>query len=330
MRGNLASYECDNIEWQPVAYSLKPGRAGALRRALQMPGLVAHAWRTVRQNDFILLRSPGHFGLVGAVLTRILGRPSLTKWAGENGAYSGERLPSRFERWFQGLPSRRHHVLVYGPARRPHQIEFLPALMSSRELEDARRIGGSRTWAEPWALLSVGRLEAVKGFDLAIRGLGQLLRDRPDIDWNYTLIGDGSAAEALRGLARDEGLGERIRFLGALPFADVQRYQAGAHVAIMPGTKEGWPKVIAEAWAHGTVPVAARAGLVPSILGQADAGRVFEPNPLGLSQCLAELLSRPNELRALSLAGPARAAELSLERFGQRLRDVLVERYGLA
>lgn len=329
MRGNLAPYLRSNIDWRPVAYSLAPGTGGALRRLLRLPGLSWHALRTVRETDFILLRSPGHFGLVGAFWARALRRRSITKWAGENGAYSGERLPARLERWFQGIPSMRHPVLVYGPPRRLHQMEALPALMTSQELEAARLMSQARAWAGPWRLLSVGRLDVVKGFDLALRGLGELSRRRAELAWSFELVGDGPAGAALKQLAVEERIADRVRFPGAQTFSEVQRRYAAAHIAIMPGTKEGWPKVIAEAWAHGAVALAARGGLVPWILREPDSGRVFEPSPGGLADVLERLLSSPATMESLSRAGFQRAGEMSLDRFRERLEAVLVERCAL-
>jgi glycosyltransferase involved in cell wall biosynthesis len=97
----------------------------------------------------------------------------------------------------------------------------------------------------------------------------------------------------------------------------------------MPGTKEGWPKIIAEAWAHGAVPVAARAGLVPWILRNPAAGIQFEPTPRGLSDALHDLLHQPARVQSLAAGLFPFAAELSLDQFKVRLEKVLIETCGL-
>jgi glycosyltransferase involved in cell wall biosynthesis len=93
--------------------------------------------------------------------------------------------------------------------------------------------------------------------------------------------------------------------------------------------KEGWPKVIAEAWAHGTLPVAASAGLVPGILPNEEGGLCFEATPDGLSAALARAMAFPENARRWQRDLPQKAGELSLELFEQRLRDVLLERFGM-
>jgi glycosyltransferase involved in cell wall biosynthesis len=202
--------------------------------------------------------------------------------------------------------------------------------MSNEELDRARRLGAARVWAPPWKILAVGRLSSEKGFDLALRGLAELAHGPSEPAWHFTLVGDGVQAFALRALAERLGISRRVSFLGALPFGDLDEHFAAAHVVVMPGTQEGWPKTIAEAWAYGAVPVAAAAGLVPEIIGGAGAGLTFDPTPAGLSGALAQLLSDPAAMREMSTRGPDRCESLSLESFETRLEQVLVDACGLA
>jgi len=100
-------------------------------------------------------------------------------------------------------------------------------------------------------------------------------------------------------------------------------------VAIMPGVLEGWPKIIAEAWAHGAIPVAASAGLVPWILQEEDAGVHFYPTPAGLANALVKLLGDPERMKSMSRKLMPRAEDLSLDSFKKRLEQVLVNHCGL-
>jgi len=100
-------------------------------------------------------------------------------------------------------------------------------------------------------------------------------------------------------------------------------------VAIMPGVLEGWPKIIAEAWAHGAIPVAASAGLVPWILQEEDTGVQFNPTPVGLANALIELLDDPERVKAMSGKLIPHAKALSLDSFKTRLEQVLIDHCGL-
>lgn len=325
-RGNVVDYGRANVRWKPVRYPLTLGWPNKLGRILRLPALTLAVYRTIRASDFVLLRSPGHFSLIGSALVRALRRRSITKWAGENGAYEGELLTIRLERALQSRVSLCNPILVYGPERLPHQVSFIPALMTAAELTEARTASRAKTWKMPWEILAVGRLVPEKSFDLALAGLAELNRLKPDLEWRFTLIGEGRARADLAALSERLGIAGRVAFLGALDFGQVRHYYARSHVAIMPGTKEGWPKIIAEAWAHGAIPVAASGGLVPELISDYKRGVVFEATPGALAAGLERLLSQPDNMEALSKGLFQYAEELSLDRFQSRLERVLVER----
>jgi glycosyltransferase involved in cell wall biosynthesis len=327
--GNQASYERDNVEWRRVVYPLHNGAGGKLLRLRRLAGAWKEISKMIDAADVVLLRSPDHLSLIGALLVRSRKRISITKWAGENGHFPGERLPSRLQRILESIPASRNVVLVYGPPRRPHQISFPPALMDLAELDAARNLARQKKAPPPWRILSVGRLDRIKGFDLAIEGLGVLRQKRPELDWTFTLIGDGVERGALERLAAARGIADRSTFLGALGFGEVQKHYARAHLAVMPGIKEGWPKVIGEAWAHGVLPLAASAGLAPWILSDPASGMCFDPSPDALWRALSRAMTGPESVPRWQEDLPSKARELSLELFRTGLCQILTERLGL-
>jgi len=327
MRGNQAPYGSPNIGCRLTRYSSVNNTAGQARRLAQLPALVGALCGLLRRSDFVLLRSPGHPALIARLLADVLRVPHITKWAGFFGAFAGERFPRRVERRLVGLS--RQPVLVYGPVERLPFISFVPAVMSGEELSRARELQECRAWGPPWRLLSVGRLSDEKGFDLALRGLARFRELAPDLSWTFTLIGDGLAAPALRELAQELGIGDRVAFRGALNFETVQEHYARAHAVIMPGVQEGWPKPIVEAWAHGAVAIAAVGGIVPWIMQDPNAGVTFAPAADGLATALMKLFSDPHGMERMSRRGPELAQQLSLESFATRLERVLVESCGL-
>lgn len=329
IRGNTAPYLKPNIVVHPVRYTEDEGFSGAWRRFWQLPRLIWHTLKTIRSNDFIHLRGPSHFALFGIILVRVLRRVSLTKWAGANATFDGERIPTRVNRLIEALPSKRNFTLVYGESHRPHQLSFIPALMTSEELEKGRQLSGERSWQPPWKIVGVGRLSRVKGYDLALRGVGELRRRAPEIPWTFTMVGEGPERRNLEAIVAEYAIGDRVTFTGALPFAEAQHHFATAHAVIMPGTQEGWPKTIPEAWAHGAIPVAARGGIVPWMLKREGSGVVFDPTPEALADALARLFSDPSRLHAISDGLFAFANEISLDQFKVRLERVLVESCGL-
>jgi glycosyltransferase involved in cell wall biosynthesis len=328
MVGNQVPYLAPNLHWVPLRYTVTTDAGDGRRRARQLPGLCRTLVRLAHASDFVLLRSPAQVSLFGRVIAGAVGVPTITKWAGLFAPYDGELPLVRLERLH--VERRPEPALVYGPAARPHLIPFIPALMTRNELAQARLSGEDRRWEPPWRLLCVGRLSGEKGFDLVIRGLARLRESHADIPWALTVVGDGPEAPALRSLAAREGVADRTTFVGAVSFDRVGEHYARAHALIMPGVMEGWPKTIAEAWAHGAVPVAAAAGIVPWIIERNGSGVTFDPTPEGLAGSLALLLSEPGRMRAMSSRGYQRCDELSLETFAARLEGVLVADCGLS
>lgn len=124
----------------------------------------------------------------------------------------------------------------------------------------------------PLELVSVCRLVEKKGIEFALRALADLSCERPDIAWRYTVIGDGPLREGLRRLADGLGLGERVRFLGPRPHAEVKSRLARSNVFILPsvrsgdGDVEGIPVALMEAMASGLIVVSSRHSGIPELV----------------------------------------------------------------
>jgi glycosyltransferase involved in cell wall biosynthesis len=91
-------------------------------------------------------------------------------------------------------------------------------------------------------LVSVGRLHRVKGYDVALYALRELLKDGP-VRWR--ILGDGTEREGLEALAATLGVSGAVEWLG---FVDDPRVEvAEADVFVLPSRREGFPNALAEA-----------------------------------------------------------------------------------
>ncbi|MGI8818668.1 MAG: glycosyltransferase family 4 protein [Gemmatimonadales bacterium] len=100
---------------------------------------------------------------------------------------------------------------------------------------------------------------------LALAGL----KDRP---WNLDLIGDGELLPAAEFLARDLGIGERIRFWGQR--MDVAERLAEAQVAVLITNWEGFPRSILEAMRAGLPVVSSAVGGIAESVQHGETGFV--------------------------------------------------------
>lgn len=120
-------------------------------------------------------------------------------------------------------------------------------------VDGSRFDAGQRDWSAP-RLLSAGRVVYQKGLDLGLRALAQL----KDLDWHWSIAGDGPQMEPLQSLARELGIGERVTFLGWQSKEDLARAYQQANLFLFPSRHEGMPNAVLEAMSSGLPVVATR------------------------------------------------------------------------
>ncbi len=161
-------------------------------------------------------------------------------------------------------------------------------------------------------LAVAGRLEPLKGQDLAIRALAELHALR---GWAPVLVVAGDAApgaedwaNGLRSLARDLGVAEDVRFVGALERSTLADLLAIASVALVPSHLETLGLVALEAAASGTPVVGYRsAGTAESIDDGTSGVLLTSRDPREWAIVLGVLLSDAENLAALSAGARAHA-----------------------
>ncbi len=144
-------------------------------------------------------------------------------------------------------------------------------------------------------LLFLGRLNLVKGPDLAVEAL-TLINDA-----NLLVVGDGPMEESLKQRAARLGLGERVLFLGQRPHQEVPRYLAACDLLVLPSRSEGQPNAVLEALAAERPVVAAAVGGVPEIVADSRQGMLFPPeDPAALAAAVRRALEYPWDNRVLA------------------------------
>lgn len=142
-------------------------------------------------------------------------------------------------------------------------------------------------------IVGVGRLTAVKGFDLLIDALA---RSNPGIRAvQVAIAGDGPERDRLQARIERQGLADRVRLLGFVE--DVGGLLAAADLFCMPSRTEGLPYAALEA-AQRRVPVVASA--IDAITDLFENGRtatlVPPDNPNALARALRWALDHPSDM----------------------------------
>jgi glycosyltransferase involved in cell wall biosynthesis len=180
-------------------------------------------------------------------------------------------------------------------------------------------------------LLFVGVVRHVKGFDVLVQALPDLLRDRPRL--RVELIGDAfyplyrrDLQDALT-LAQRLGVRDAIHLAGSAPPLSVAAAMRRASVVVVPSRRESFSSVTMEAIACGTPVVVTRCG-GPEDIVESGQGLVVEPeNPAKLGRAIRTILDQADEVN------PSAMHEAMARRFGRaaaaaRLRTLYLEALG--
>jgi glycosyltransferase involved in cell wall biosynthesis len=147
---------------------------------------------------------------------------------------------------------------------------------------------------------SVGRLEAVKAYDLLIRVVAAVPVTTDGRQVHLVLCGAGSLGDSLAALARDLGVADRVHFAGWTdrPLMFYRLFDVFA----LSSRSEGAPMSLMEAMATGTAPVVSDVGAIASILGPALQGQLVAPgDAVALARTLQRTLSSADRCRSIGL-----------------------------
>lgn len=148
-------------------------------------------------------------------------------------------------------------------------------------------------------ILSVGRIDADKGFDLLIDAYNLL--DEPCVD--LLILGMGPLQNELQEKVIRLGLQHKIKFIGFKE--NLQDYYANACLFVLASKVEGYPNVLIEAMSFGCAVIAANCDFGPSeIIEHGINGLLVKPNDVyGLAEAMQAVLSN----RSLNLRLSANA-----------------------
>lgn len=170
-------------------------------------------------------------------------------------------------------------------------------------------------------LLAIGRLHQNKAFDTLLRALALL----PGA--TLALAGEGPEDAALRRLAGELGVAERVAFLGWR--RDVGALLAACDVFVCPSRHEPLGNVVLEAWSAGR-PLVAADSQGPSEMVTNGANGLLVPKdvPQALAEALRDLLGDPDGAAALAAAGRAEFERVHAEAPVMRLWREFLHRVG--
>lgn len=174
-------------------------------------------------------------------------------------------------------------------------------------------------------LLFVGRIQPLKGLDVAVRALAEL--GRPDA--TLVVVGgasglDGSSeVDRLDKLVAELGVADQVRFVPPQPHRLLSTYYRAADVCLVPSRSESFGLVALEAAACGTPVVAAAVGGLRTLVEHERTGFLVESrDPHRYAAFVDEILSTPAVAEELSAEASLRARGYTWSTAAGRLRRI--------
>ena len=178
-------------------------------------------------------------------------------------------------------------------------------------------------------MIYAGSLDLRWGVDLPIRAMPLLLCQIPNI--RLFIAGSGPAEQELRQLALSMGVGDRVHFMGFVPYADLPGLLAQADIGIATSRYDAFrqyasPLKIVEYMAAGLPVICSGGGEAEQMIDESKAGRNIPFEPQAFAEAVQSLLATHGSLSSVQEAAITYARGRSWEEMG-RLMAQLVYRF---
>ena len=180
-------------------------------------------------------------------------------------------------------------------------------------------------------LLFVGRLERLKGVEIAIQALA-LIRDRQHDDVRLLILGedsrdgDESEKDRLKAAATALGVRDRVDFLGSVAHHELPFFYSAADVCVMPSYSESFGLVGLEAQACGRPVVASDVSGLRSVIRDEVSGYLIDGHdPAAYAERIGRLLNDPEVAQQMGRRGRLLAQRFSWTRTTDRLQELFEE-----
>ena len=222
------------------------------------------------------------------------------------------------------------HELVRHYGADPSRIEIVPPGVDHAFFSPGSRRGARQALGlgdEP-VLLFVGRIQPLKGVDVAVEALSRLRDPRARmliVGGSSGTEGDNHAAE-VRDLITDRGLDNRITMVPPQPHHVLSTYYRAADVTIVPSRSESFGLVALESAACGTPVVASDVGGLRTLVDHGRTGlRVPGRAPDDFAEAVERIIGDPTFAERLSERAAEAATAYTWTSMAARLRRVYAD-----
>lgn len=131
-----------------------------------------------------------------------------------------------------------------------------------------------RSQSDPFTLVAVGRLHAVKNHAFLVRACAHLRS--LDVPVECFIAGEGQERRRLESMIRNAGLDDRITLLGHVEHEQMDSLYGRADVVVLTSESEGLPLVLMEAMARGRIVLAPAITGIPELVVRGKTGFLYQ------------------------------------------------------
>ncbi len=168
-------------------------------------------------------------------------------------------------------------------------------------------------------ILSVGRLDYLKGFDLLIKSFSNINSK----NWKLFIVGDGEYRKNLEIMVEYLNLSDKIYFLGKQK--DIESYYKKASIFVLSSRTEGFPNVLCEAMANGVATISFDCDFGPRDIIKNGVDGVLVPaeNTELLGKEIEKLINSPKLREKLGKKALKINSILSIDKIANEWKDLI-------
>ena len=316
---SLQPYKNNHIRFAPIPRFGGITFLQKLSVFYQAPQIIWQIVKSLNGATHVQIRVPMGIGVYVLPIFLFVPRKFIlwVKYA-NNWGHVSNSLGYRFQHWILKKNSLKCPVTINGFWQ--NQAKHLKSFENPCITETQLNLGSSlnKDFNGPFKLVFVGRLESAKGIDLLMDSLASLPKGKIE-EWVF--LGDGPLKGQLKTEVMKEGV--KASFLGFVSQEVVHEELKEAHFLILPSRSEGFPKVIAEAWNYGCIPIISAVGSIPHYLEDGVNGFIISELKMeGIAQTIDKVLNSDHRsLDVISKKGNNMAKRFTFNHYLQHLKE---------
>ena len=220
------------------------------------------------------------------------------------------------------VPSESIRTILVDDYGMDERVSVIPTGIDLRPYENVsgRSIREQRGWGSDKVLISVGRLAPEKNWRTLLAAGGKVMQTRKNL--RIVIIGDGPGRKTLRKFTAEQGIADRVEFIGKLPFEEIPRYLKATDLFGFASVTETQGLVTMEALAAGLPVVAVDATGTRDAVEHGKEGLLTKNDSTALAAAIHKVLDEEALLQSFKNAAIEKAKSFDIIYQAKRLMGV--------